>query len=407
MLREYISRKIRENEELIIDLESDIKNGKSRKKELEKLIEILEDENNDGSEIFSPRNHREQNLDKLKHYQEDLKKISEEIEDKLNKLSETKKKRSEYKSMLAETEKIHQEEEAYKDIDYQVKNNLSAEKKESEDLSDDRKTEQRLENDKSTDDTRQLEQAGTEQHTEQLTENREDQLEDSKTSGYTEQGEIVQEEQQAETEINQRKDNEGYAGQSETEQMEQTAEDQNENHKERRKEGIADGQTENQTKQKEGGKSNGEIKQQSNKNLIQTKEQDLEYEEQEIVPSAMDTKIIIQKSIEDIVKRIESKEGQNFRQPEQKHETKQKNKNNDIFEKIRTENRTGRNLDGIEIKSGELIVLESERKKEKEFLEKIKKNLDLCFIYSGNRSKCRNELIKVKKMIESYISSIE
>lgn len=312
MLREYISRKIRENEELIIDLESDIKNGKNRKKELEKLIEILEDENNDGSEIFSPRNHREQNLDKLKHYQEDLKKISEEIEDKLNKLSEIKKKKSEYKSMLAEAEK------------------------------------------------------------------------------------------------NQRKDSEiEYTGQSETEQTEQAAENQNENHEEGGKERTANEQAEDQTEQKEGGQSNGEIKQQSDKNLIQTKEKDSEYEEQETAPDAMDTKIIIQKSIEDIVKRIESGEGQNLKKSEQKHETKQKNKNNDVFEKIQAENRMSRNLDGIEIKSGELIVLESERKKEKEFLEKIKKNLDLCFIYSGNRSKCRNELIKVKKMIESYISSIE
>lgn len=333
MLREYISRKIRENEELIIDLESDIKNGRNRKKELEKLIEILEDENNDGSEIFSPRNHREQNLDKLKHYREELKKISEEIEDRLNKLNETKKKRTEYKSMLAETERIHQEEEKYENIESQIKSSQS-----------------------------EKEQPKTEQQEHSHQEERPG--DDKADSGHTEQ------------------------------------------------------QIQDRAEQEGDGQLNVEIEQQTDKNLIQSGEQaeELEYEEEETVPNAMDTKIIIQKSIEEIVKRIEAEKDKKPEQqeqkreekPPQKYETKQTNENN-IFPGVQggsgTDNRG--DLKNIEIKSAELIVLESERKKEKEFLEKVKKGLDLCFVYSGNRSKCRNELIKIKKMIENYIASIE
>ena len=122
MLREYISRKIRENEELAMDLESDIKKLQARKKELEKLIRIIEDENNDGSEIFSPRNHREQNFDRLKQYQEDVENVSRETSEKIDRLSEAKKKGSEYKSMLEEAEKNHLEEDKkYSGLDDQIK----------------------------------------------------------------------------------------------------------------------------------------------------------------------------------------------------------------------------------------------------------------------------------------------
>lgn len=359
MLREYISRKIRENEELIIDLESDIKNGRNRKKELEKLIEILEDENNDGSEIFSPRNHREQNLDKLKHYREELKKISEEIEDRLNKLNETKKKRTEYKSMLAETERIHQEEEKYENIENQIKSSQS-----------------------------EKEQPKTEQQAHSQAEERPG--DDKEVGGHIGQQTQGQEEQQVEEWPGDDKAASGH-----TEQ-----------------------QTQDQTEQEGDEQLNVEIEQQTDKNLIQPEEQaeELEYEEEETVPNAMDTKIIIQKSIEEIVKRIEAEKDKKPEQqeqkreekPPQKYETKQTNENN-IFPGVQggsgTDNRG--DLKNIEIKSAELIVLESERKKEKEFLEKVKKGLDLCFVYSGNRSKCRNELIKIKKMIENYIASIE
>ena len=123
MLREYINRKIRENEDIVMDMENDIKKLRSRKKELEKLIEVLEDENNDGSEIFSPRNHREENINKLNHYREDVEKIEQETEEKLDRLSRAKKKQKEYKSMLEEAEKNHLEEaQKYADIDYRAEN---------------------------------------------------------------------------------------------------------------------------------------------------------------------------------------------------------------------------------------------------------------------------------------------
>ena len=88
MLREYISKKIKESEDNVTELEGDIKKNQDKKRELEKLIKILEEENNDGSEIFSPRNHREQNLDKLRHYQEELENVSRETLEKANRLSE-------------------------------------------------------------------------------------------------------------------------------------------------------------------------------------------------------------------------------------------------------------------------------------------------------------------------------
>lgn len=334
MLREYINGKIRGIEELTADLESDIKSSKDRKNELEKLIEILEDENNDGSEIFSPRNHREQNLDKLKQYQEELEKISKEIESKLDKLSETRKKRFEYKSMLAETEKIHQEE-TYEDINnYQIKSSQS------ESTRADEKAEQQ-----------EREQTGQDENRIEQKENRQEENRES----------------------------------------------------------------ENRPEKEEGEQLNAEIEEQALKNEIQDKdsgEQADEVENEELtVPNAMDTKIIIQKSIEGIVKRIEEEKSKNSEwqeQPEQKYEEKLPQKyeierpdKNNTFRTARD------NLSEIEIKSAELIVLESERKKEREFLEKVKKSIDLCFIYAGNRAKCRNELIKVKRLIENYVSSIE
>ena len=366
MLREYISRKIRENEELVIDLESDIKNRRNRKKELEKLIKILEDENNDGSEIFSPRNHREQNLNKLKQYHIELEKILKEIEDKQDKLSETKKKRSEYKSMLAETEKIHQEGEKYENVNYQIRDDQSEKGQSEEDKTADEKMGQQVRDQtrKQPEEKKEIREPGQQMNqTESQSENK------------NQENEVVQTE---------------------------------------------DKQAESRAEQKGGEQSDAEITQQPGKERIQTKETDeqaeeLEYEEPETVPNAMDTKVIIQKSIEEIVKRIEAEKGQDSGSSEQKYktefpqkyETKPANEEN-RFGKIQKENKAGRNnLSEIEIKSAELIVLESERKKEKEFLEKVKKEIDLCFVYAGNRSKCRNELIKAKRLIESYISSIE
>ena len=64
-------------------------------------------------------------------------------------------------------------------------------------------------------------------------------------------------------------------------------------------------------------------------------------------------------------------------------------------------------MNEIEVKSAELIVLESERRKEKDFLERVRESIELCYENSGRKNKCKNELRKVKRMIEEYISSIE
>ena len=62
---------------------------------------------------------------------------------------------------------------------------------------------------------------------------------------------------------------------------------------------------------------------------------------------------------------------------------------------------------GMEIQSGEVIILESERKKEREFLTqlflKIERSLALL---NGNRNLCKKEMQQAKKMIEDYVNSI-
>ena len=129
----------------------------------------------------------------------------------------------------------------------------------------------------------------------------------------------------------------------------------------------------------------------------------------------MDTKRIVWDSISRVVERIgtekelqkigQEKPGQaeksNFYDPEPLDESS-------ILEQIETEKDDDKkNLNEIEIKSGELIVLESERKKEKEFLEKVRESIDLCYGFAGSKNKCKNELRKVKRMIDDYIFSIE
>ncbi len=289
MLREYISGKIRENEELVMDLEGDIKKLKDRKKELEKLIQVIKDENNDGTEIFSPRNHRDQNMEKLNQYQGDIKKIEQEMEEKIGRLSEAEKKRSEYKSMLAEVDKSHSEEKTeYSKIDRQIKS--------------------------------QTEQPGSQ------VEVGEEKVQPEETKTFEQ---IRQENDNLEREEEQSKEEQNKAA---TEEESEHESDQQE-----------------QMKQNDGGNS-----------------------------SAQDS--AIRQEIDD-----------------------------SIFEQVRAgiERELGKvSLDGIEIKSAELIVLESERKKEKEFLEKVKKSVEFCFEYSGSKNKCKNELRKLKRMIEEYIFSL-
>ena len=362
MLREYINRKIRENEECTIELEGDIKKLQDQKKELEKHIKIIEDENNDGSEIFSPRNHREQNLDKLKHYREDMERVSQETEEKLCKLSEAKKKKSEYESMLKEAERNYQEEkERYSDISLQTEDQNQGVKTEKD--QDEEREQKRQPEDEQTD---------------------------------ADAGRQADEDSQAED-------------QSQSLQEEGNQADEGENQTDRRQIEYLEGESESikeQESPQDGKLVSGEEK--DSLTEIQNKEeQEIQpaYEGQESHPTDMDTKRIIQKSIEEIVKRIEVEKNPHSGQTknsQEKYDTGQ-SRNRNFLERADKNN----NLDEIEIKSGELIVLESERKKEKEFLEKVKKSIDLSYIYSGNRNKCRGELIKVKKMIEDYIASIE
>ena len=383
MLREYISRKIQENEERGIELEGDIRRLQSRKKELEKHIEIIEDENNDGSEIFSPRNHREQNFDKLKHYREDIEKISQEIEEKLCKLSEARKKKSEYESMLEEAERNHLEEEKiYSDLDLQTK---------------DQNQEAKAENSRDGEQQNQTTKAENSQNGEQRDQERGTEKGEIETSSEQQSVERLSDDQ-AETRISQRKDEQisGQAARLDGQATEPERE-ANEDQKKQQNSGL--------TKEKEDETAEDQGK---SEERYERREEQPEYEEQETGRTDMDTKEIIQKSIEEIVRRIGKEESRNPDQIKGRREytTGRSGRSGQTAGNIFGPGRDS-NLDGIEIKSGELIVLESERRKEKEFLEKVKKGIDLSYVYSGNRNKCRGELIKIKRMIEDYISSIE
>lgn len=61
----------------------------------------------------------------------------------------------------------------------------------------------------------------------------------------------------------------------------------------------------------------------------------------------------------------------------------------------------------MEIKSGELIILESERKKERDFLEKVYIRVERSLaMLNGNKNMCKKELQQIKKMIYDYVQSI-
>ena len=313
MLREYISKKIKESEDNVTELEGDIKKNQDKKRELEKLIKILEEENNDGSEIFSPRNHREQNLDKLRHYQEELENVSRETLEKANRLSEVKKKKSEYESMLEEAERNHLEEDVkYSDIDEQIKN-------------------------------------------EKQSRNREESLHDDRQENKENSAELAEKDSDQSNEV----------------------------------------------------------------------QEDIEAEQNgdEAGSSRMDTKKILERSVAEIVKRIGGEDIQEYERSGQLKTEKSEfaenydaeQPNEDVSESIEAEeDEAGNNvqkirdeIEKIEVKSAEVIVLESERKKERDFLEKVKAGIELCYENFGRKNKCKNELRKVKRMIEDYISSIE
>ena len=84
--------------------------------------------------------------------------------------------------------------------------------------------------------------------------------------------------------------------------------------------------------------------------------------------------------------------------------------NDDIWNKLEliNDDRNEReNIHEIEVKSGELIVLESERRKEKEFLGSVYKKIESCLAsLNGDKNMCRNELRKIKKMIQEYVESL-
>lgn len=61
-----------------------------------------------------------------------------------------------------------------------------------------------------------------------------------------------------------------------------------------------------------------------------------------------------------------------------------------------------------EIKSEEVIILERERKKETEFLSKIYKKIEISLaLLNGDRNRCKNELKDIKRLIQSYVKSLE
>lgn len=77
----------------------------------------------------------------------------------------------------------------------------------------------------------------------------------------------------------------------------------------------------------------------------------------------------------------------------------------ELEEDDKTENH--QNKMNMEIRSGEVIILESERKKEKDFLEQLYIKLERCLaLLNGNRNLCKKEMQQAKKMIEDYVESI-
>lgn len=350
MLREYIANKIREKEDIVIDLENDIKKLKREKKNISQLIKILEDENNDGSEIFSPRNHREQNINRLNHYHEEMDQVVSKIEDMFQRLENTKKKVSEYESMLKEAEMVSQES-AQKYSNKEVNEIISGE-------------------DGQESPEKEISSAVSPDSTQKYSDGEVNEIipgEDGQEGSKKEINSAVS------------SDNTQECLKDEACNMAQNVNGIDKEEAKESSEGPSDQELLRKGISLRKSIEEGLMK----KGLIK------EYSENETAP---DTELIGKISEEKLYKNV----GISDKEDEL-----------ELADERTDESGYAEKVNNIEIKSGELIVLESERKKEKEFLSKVKKNIELCLSCTGSKNKCKNELKKIRKMIDDYVVSIE
>lgn len=105
MLKEYLNRKIDENEEKIKGLKCDIIQIQHRIEENENIVAVLKKETSSNAEIFSPRSHRIQNKEKLEQILNEIEKSREDLDNKNKLLEDCLQKQKEYGEMLTEAQK--------------------------------------------------------------------------------------------------------------------------------------------------------------------------------------------------------------------------------------------------------------------------------------------------------------
>lgn len=366
---EYLSQKKEENREKIEELEYEIGQLKRKRNEYIKNADVLKKETCTNAELFSPRNYRLQNREKLEQVVSAIKEIETELEIYEQQLENLQGRQAECVKMLTEAEKSEFDtmEEASKSEE--MKKTIVA-GKENEQLESDAMTDNQ---------TRQLE-------SDTMTDA--DETVCVKTNDTV--GEIVDEEKiQPSIWIQELKSDDSTTVETDvfdkTEKQFLTSEDKTDD--------ISI--CKNQQEEKQG------------------------YDFDEVIQE----RALATSRIADGLKKLQLR--QDFTDTIEYQMVK---KENDTVESKQTELETAYNdvspteaspvtaaaemspvtdQTEMEIKSEEVIILESERKKEREFLEQVYLKVERSLaLLNGNRNVCKKELQQVKRMIYDYVQKI-